>query len=275
MKTKTRKVKKRSIKEDIARLIRVIQTQFDMYGGHSLFNLLLVRCGARKAYFFDNTNNIERTKKTNELARSIGLHVKKDPTTSEENPGFWIYQTMNPLPVTSEETGIALGFLNPSSDDSDFGNFRIRRASLHIMEKTTKSYITSEVVTEDMETVREFAKKKVTLFNETMINHSLPYRFHYEIDVDDGTIQRMTELEQGNTEYIIKHRKEYLNDLENMLDKSVHPLITLFKQMIQDQSLRKKHTPLFLYMYKMFNKWVVLTDKQLETIYKKFIDLCK
>lgn len=272
MNTKTRKRKK---PKSINPLIHAIHHQLNEYGGHSLFNLLLIRCGARKAYFFDNTTDTERTKKTIELARSIGLHVKKDPTTSEENPGYWMYQTMERLPATSEETGQALGFLHPASDDSDFGNFRIRRISLHIMEKTTASPITSEVVTEeDMDTIREFAKKKVATFNQSMIDHRLPYRFQYKIEVDDGTIQRMKELEQGNTTYLLTHRKEYLNDLENMFDTSVHPLITLFKQIIHNQSFRKKYTPLFLSIYKMFNKWTVLSDKQFEAIYKKFIGLC-
>jgi len=270
-----RKTRKRKKPRSIDSLIHAIHHQLNEYGGDSLFNLLLVHYGARKAFFFDNTMDAERTKKTIELARSIGLHVKKDPTTSEENPGYWMYHTMNRLPTTSEETGQALGFLHPASDDSNFGNFRIRRVSLHIMEKTTSSYITSEVVTEeDIETIREFAKKKVAIFDQSMIDHQLPYRFKYEIDIDDGTIQRMKELQQGNTTYLLAHRKDYLNDLENIFDKSIHPLITLFKQMIHHPSIRKKYTPLFLYIYKMFNKWVVLSDDQFNTIYKKFIDTC-
>ena len=261
-------------KEHITTLVRTINTHYDEYGdGSSLFNLLLVKCGARKAYFFDNTNDVERTKKIIQLAKTIGLYVNKDPTTSEENPGYWIYQTMNKLPTSSEETGKILGFLNPSSDDSDFGNFRIHRASLHILEKTTNSYITSEVVMDDIETVREFAKQKVALFNQAMIEQQLPYRFKYEINIDDGTIQRMSELEQGHKEYLIKHRKEYINDFENIFDTSVHPLITLFKKMIHDKKLLIQYTPLFLYIYKMYNKWVILNDKQLDKIYTKFIDI--
>lgn len=260
-------------KQRIATLVRMITTQYNEYTGSALFNLLLVTCGARKAYFLDNTTDIERTKKIIQLARAIGLRVKKDPTTTDDNPGYWIYQAMNKLPTTSEETGRTLGFLNPS-DDSDFGNFRIRRASLYILEKTTKAYITSEVVSDDIETVRHFAKQKVALYDQVMIERQLPYRFKYEIVVDDGTIKRMSELEQGHKDYIFKHRKDYINDLENIFDKSVHPLITLFKKMVGDTKLRNRYTPLFLFIYEMFNKWVVLNDRQLETVYKRFIEDC-
>lgn len=265
--------KDRKEKEDIATIVRVIETQFDKYDGDALFNLLLVRCVVRKAFFLDNTSDVEKTRMTNQLARDVGLHVKKDPTTSDDHPGYWIYKTMNKLPTTSEETGIALGFLNPSSDDSGFGNFRIRRITLSILEKTKNSIVTSEIVLEDMEDIVEFAKQKVALFNEAMIERQLPYRFKYKIDVDDGTIQRMTELNNGNTEYIITHQKEYIDDLENIFNQSVHPFITLFKKIIHNKRLLVKYTPLFLMIYKQFNKWTILDNGQLERIYKKFIDM--
>ena len=133
--------------------------------------------------------------------------------------------------------------------------------------------MTSEIVLEDMEDIVEFAKQKVALFNEAMIERQLPYRFKYKIDVDDGTIQRMTELNNGNTEYIITHQKEYIDDLENIFNQSVHPFITLFKKIIHNKRLLVKYTPLFLMIYKQFNKWTILDNGQLERIYKKFIDM--
>lgn len=265
--------KKRTEKEIIEKLVKEINSQPNEFARHLLLQFLLVRSGARKAYFFDDTGDAENVKKTIERARSFGLHVKKDPTTSDENPGYWIYQRLDTLPKTDKEVGTVLGFLQPL-DGTSFGNFRNRRVSLHISEKTTKTHLTSEILVDDTKDMRDLARQKVQRFDQHMIERDLPYRFKYEIDVEDGTLQRMEKLEQGDKEYLVKHRKHYLNDLENIFDKPIHPLITLFKQMIQDQPLRKKYTPLFLHIYKMFNKWMILTDKQLETIYKKFIELC-
>ena len=62
---------------------------------------------------------------TNQLARDVGLHVKKDPTTSDDHPGYWIYKTMNKLPTTQkkQESRLASLIHHPMTVDLEIFEF--------------------------------------------------------------------------------------------------------------------------------------------------------
>jgi hypothetical protein len=245
-----------------------------------LLNLLLVQFGARQAFLIETANLDRGLKKArfSEIIKrlhSAGIHAYLDPISvegleekykpylgkelihvgfpalsDEENPRFWVTRSdkkMN-IPTTEEEVGILLGMKDPGGD---YYHFTKKRTFLSIVEQGTGLEITAEVLKGDKEENKAFAKEKANSFTEAMKQAGLPYRFRAKLEVDDGTVVRAHELAQGNTEYVVEHQKEYLNDLTNILSEH-HVVVLVFKRMMREKKLVKKYIPLYLSFYRIF-----------------------
>jgi len=252
-----------------------------IYG--SLFNLLLVKYGARKAYLLESAefHGTEYTKYILNISSNIGLCKTDDILTIEDYPRYWIHKGKLEIPKTDEEIGELLGMKNPGRSYFDYTK---KRLSLDIIEEKTGSSITTELLSGDIkdEDNKIFAKNKVDSFNKVMKSLNLPYTFVYILQQDDGSEKRLQELERRNINYIRKNINNYINDINNCIVKhDDNPIEDLFKRSISiyknNSLLFNKFVPLFIYIYKVFNDEVASESQDFKTkiqdIHNKFIDL--
>jgi hypothetical protein len=258
-----------------------------------IFNLLLVKHNARQAYLFETSNFLTENVGDQEhmsyissflrLISSIGLFYQLDPISFPDYPRYWVSkEKIKKIPINDEEIGQLLGFKDPGGD---YFNFREKRLTLRIKEEITGSGILTEILSPHMiSKVQEHAKEKVESFNKVInnINHmyhlDMPYHFIYMIEQDDGTLKRLEELQKMNMKYLNDNKKDYMNDLENVLDLQgeevlMHPIMDLFKKSLKDKKLFKKYLPLFEYIYELYNEDSGDYKTIINLINRRFIDL--
>ncbi len=250
-----------------------------------LMNVLLVYYEARPAYLLETSEFVHLSDKykANDLLDIIkdqGLFAKKDILSLEEYPRYWVTKKkMLSIPRSDKKIGEWLGMKDPGNDYYDY---KKKRLSLSIIETTTDSNITTEILLGDKNDIEniEHAEQRIKRFNEQMIQHDLPYRFIYVFNQDDGTIKRLQELKSKNIKYMIENKQDYINDFYNALLKTedTHPLIPLFEHCIKYPTVLNMYLPIYLYVYHVFNEDILKNDdfsSKMLKINEKFADQIK
>jgi hypothetical protein len=249
----------------------------------SLFNLLLVLYGGRKAFLLETVNFIgtEYAQDILNIASDIGLYKTDDILSLEDHPRYWITKgKLDKIPETREEIGELLGMKNPGGE---FYDYTKKRLILDIYEEMGGD-ITTELLSGDIEDEdnKLFAKNKTRSFNKVMKSLNLPYKFVYHLQQDDGSDKRLKELERRNIDYIRKNMNQYKSDIGNCINRydDSNPIIDLFQRSISiyenNKELFNKFFPLFIYILKVLIDEVGESpdfESKIEDIHNKFIDL--
>lgn len=244
-----------------------------------LLNLLLVHYGGRNAFLLESANYTNSEYKIEDLLRILSetsLHVVKDSTSLPDYPRYWVTkEKLKSKPETDEEIGQLLGMKNPGGE---FYDYTKKRLSLRIKEKKTGATITTELLKGDIKDADNiaFSKQKAESFHVVMKSLGLPYTFTYHLEQDDGTKKRLHELKEENMDYLKEHLAEYKDDLVNALleKEGTHPIIILFEKAVSTpHKLFRTYLPLFVSIFKMFNKDSYIDDKKQTKINKKFVEI--
>jgi len=187
----------------------------------SMLNIVLVKLGVRKATLIELNDasikaNLAKGSTKGKLFDSV-IHQFQLVKTPDFVP-YRFFVTQKPIqkPQTESEIGELLGF---ECKEHNFSNQNIDRICYKIVETQTNAEIYAEMCEtwkiENEERLREIQNKKVKLWNQTMNQNQLPYRFSLKIVRISPITTLLNRKNYRNKQYVLEHLNEYKDLLDN------------------------------------------------------------